>query len=205
MTDEVTKSLDLMKAAQGGDGAALNRLLQRYYERVRRIVRARLGQRLRTRMESGDILQDVFLTACRTFDRFEVTDEASLIGWLARITERQIHDAADKHGARKRSAEREVALDKPGDDGGSIEVPDTTPPPSDLLARLEDAAIVDECLAELPDLYRELILHRDFMGMSWEQVAEVTQRPSAAAARMMHGQALIELTKRVKKRSSSAR
>ena len=83
MPDDLTLSLDLMRQAQEGDEAALNRLLTRYYDRVRPIVRARLGKRLRRHVDSGDILQETFETACRTFSRFDVTDEASLIGWLA--------------------------------------------------------------------------------------------------------------------------
>jgi len=200
--DGMTRSLDLMRAAQQGDGDALNRLLQRYYDRVRRVVRARLGQHLRRRVDSGDILQEVFVTAVRTYDRFEVCDEASLIGWLATITERQIHDASDRQQAAKRDAGREVELDatKQGE-GRAMQLADATPAPFEHLAQLEDAALVDRCLAELPALYRELILHRDYMGASWEQVAKATHRPSPAAARMMHGQALIELSKLVKQRS----
>ena len=43
--------------------------------------------------------------------------------------------------------------------------------------------------------YRELILLRNYAGASWESVAEETNRPSAAAARMMHARAVVELGK----------
>jgi hypothetical protein len=45
MNSDVTRSLDLMAKAQHGDKDALNRLIARYYDRVRSIVRARMGAR----------------------------------------------------------------------------------------------------------------------------------------------------------------
>lgn len=201
MSDQLTRSLDLMRKAQSGDGDALNRLMGRYYGRVRPIVRARIGPHLRRRIDSGDILQQVFVTAFRTYDRFEVTDEASLIGWLARIAERQIHDELDRQAAQKREAGREVALQAGSASAPStIDLPDPAGRPEESAEQREQARIVEEELAELPELYRELILLRDYQGASWEHVAKETLRPSAAAARMMHGQARVELGKRVKAR-----
>ena len=57
---DLTQSLDLVRSAQNGDGGALNLLFERYYERVRRVVRMRLGNKLRQEMDSGDILQETF-------------------------------------------------------------------------------------------------------------------------------------------------
>jgi DNA-directed RNA polymerase specialized sigma24 family protein len=55
--------------------------------------------------------------------------------------------------------------------------------------------VVERCIAALPEEYRELIILSDYTGASWEAVAETTGRPSAAAARMMHVRARIELGK----------
>ena len=38
-SEDFTKTLDLVRRAQDGDGEALNRLFDRYQDRVRRIVR----------------------------------------------------------------------------------------------------------------------------------------------------------------------
>src|SRR6185436_18440399 len=106
--DDLTLTLDLLRRAQQGERPALERLLERYYERVRRIVRLRLGPSLRRRLESGDILQETFLAAVRNFARFELRDEGSFINWLAVLAENQIRDAADHHGAQKRAMLRQV-------------------------------------------------------------------------------------------------
>lgn len=54
--DPLTASLVLLERYQGGDEAALNKLMTRYYPRVERIVRARMGGFLRSRMEVEETL-----------------------------------------------------------------------------------------------------------------------------------------------------
>lgn len=202
MDEDITHSLDLVLKAQEGDQQALNRLFERYYERVRRIVRLRLGSRLRESVDSGDILQETFIAAVRSFGNFEMREEASLINWLSRLAERQIIAAADYHGAKKRDQRRNVPLGGSAVDTASVHVPlsypDDTTQPLEKLALSEESGIVERCLDNLPEEYRELIVLRNFAGASWDSVAEETGRPSAAAARMMHARAMIELGKLVR-------
>jgi DNA-directed RNA polymerase specialized sigma24 family protein len=82
----------------------------------------------------------------------------------------------------------------------SQDLADSIDAPIDEVEQGELREIVEECLSEMPGEYRELVLLRDYMAASWEQVAEETQRPSAEAARMMHSRALIELARLVRMR-----
>jgi DNA-directed RNA polymerase specialized sigma24 family protein len=70
--------------------------------------------------------------------------------------------------------------------------------PLERLSENEQVAIVENCIRQLSEEYRELIILRDYAGASWESVAAQTGRPSAAAARMMHARALVELGKHVR-------
>ena len=70
---ELTQSLDLVRSAQEGDSDALNLLFERYYERVRRVVRMRLGRKLRQEMDSGDILQETFMAAAKAVSYTHLT------------------------------------------------------------------------------------------------------------------------------------
>lgn len=196
MPDPITLSIELIRRAQGGDSDALNRLIQRYQERVLKIVRLRLGAKLRERVESRDIAQETFITAVRLLDHFEMRDEASLIHWLARIAERQIHAAADFHTAARRDADRETPL--AADAVVPTRPPGETGQPLAALQRDEEKHLVEACLTRLVDPYREVILLRDYTGLSWEFIAEQTGSPTPAAARMMHGRALVELGKLVR-------
>ncbi|MBI5433631.1 MAG: sigma-70 family RNA polymerase sigma factor [Planctomycetes bacterium] len=204
MADDITQSVDLVHRAQAGDREALNRLFARYYERVRRIVRVRLGPELRALLDSGDILQETFAAAVSAFDRFEMREEASLIRWLATLAERQITAAADRYGALKRDRKREVPLSPVNPASSSSphgrDLSASGPLPIDEVAGEEEATLVDDAIRELPEEYRELILWRDYAGAEWDVVARETGRPTAAAARMMHSRAMVELTKLVRRR-----
>lgn len=202
MDAELTRSLDLMKQAQEGDRDALDRLVARYYERVRPIVRARMGRQLRSRVDSGDILQQTFEAVVRTYDRFEVEDEANLISWMATIAERQIRGEVDKQKADKRRPDREVPLQTETASGRVVgPAVATHETPDEALELEEQTRLMEDCLAELDELQRELILLRDYAGHSWEEVARRTDRPSPEAARMMHSKARIELGKQMRRNS----
>ena len=177
----------------------MNRLCERYYDRVRRIVRVRLGSKLRESVDSCDIVQETFMAAVRALSNFELREGASLINWLSRIAEHQIIAQADFHGAKKRDHDRVERLTSTSARSSTasvanVHVDDHTSPP-DAVAREEEKRRLERCLAKLSGEYRELIILRDFAGASWEAVAEETGRPSAAAARMMHARAKIELGK----------
>jgi RNA polymerase sigma-70 factor (ECF subfamily) len=195
MDDPFDQTIELVHRAQDGDSQALQALFGRYYERVRRMVRLRLGAALRHRLDSGDILQETFLEALRTFDRFEMRDPGSFINWLARLAENRIRDAADYHRALKRAAGREVPL-SPGDQSTEVDLglkaggllPSESADDAEQVRRLETA------LERLSDEDRELILLRNYAGAAWETVAQLTGRPSPDAARVVHKQVILRLT-----------
>lgn len=202
--NEQSSSIELVRRAKHGDDDALDRLFRRYYDRVRRIVKMRLGSKLKAKLEIEDILQDTFVTAVEAFDRFEMRDDASLINWLARLAEHKIIAAADYHSAKKRDSGREVRLHKRTyDDSSAIsqELADSIDGPSTLVEQSELKGIIEDCISELSRDYRELVLLRDYAGMTWEQIAIETHRPTPEAARMMHSRAMLELAKSVQLRS----
>lgn len=166
MSDDHSISIDLVRRAKSGDDDALDRLIRRYYDRVRRIVRMRMGQRLKSQVEIEDVLQETFIAAIETFDRFELRDDASLINWLAKLAERRICAAADYVSAKKRDRRREVrfASSLQIDDSSVIsqEIADSISAPVDLAGQQELKRIVEECIASLDEGYRELILLREY-------------------------------------------
>ena len=194
MDPSLTQTLALVHAAQGGDRVALDRLLARYQERVRRIVRLRLGPALRSQLESGDILQQVLLDAFRSLDRYEPRDEAGFLAWLAGIAEHRIRDAADFHTSDKRDAARVQSLTHDTDSstpGQPLTDPRSAPP--ETASRAEQVERLEACLAGLPEADRELVVLRDYVGLSWAEVAERTGSPSPDAARMRYAAVLIHL------------
>ena len=198
----LTQTLELVKQAQGGDRDALSRLFERYYERARRSVRARLGQKLRASLDSGDVLQQTFFKAFQIFDRFEMRHEGSLIHWLAEIAAGQIRDEADRVGSKKRTAPGGLqSLDAQfGEASGNLAqlVPGAVTGPQGQSIQREQEAAVEDCLERLPEEHRNCIVLRDYDGLEWLEVAQKLGKNTDSAARELHRRALVLLARCMK-------
>ena len=199
---ELGHSVELVRQAQGGDKQALNELFERYQDRVRRIARIRMGSKVRSFMESVDLVQNTYAVAVRRFESFELRDHASIIHWLARILENQIRDAADYACAAKRNRNKEapIPVEQGGDSATGFAAAAKAPPPWHSLEKSELRAIFDECVQALEPRYREIVLLRDYAGGSWQYVAQGMNSTSVHAAREMHRRARIKLASMVSRR-----
>jgi RNA polymerase sigma-70 factor (ECF subfamily) len=203
--EQITRTLELVRKAQGGSKEALNRLFDRYYERVRRSVRVRLGRGLRNRLESGDILQMVFAKAFEKFEHFEMRNEGALLNWLSEIAVGQIHDEADKANASKRKHEGGVLSIHGAEDGeeeAGIQLEGDVTGPLDGVQKRESRSAVDACMDELPEHYREVILLRDYDGMEWKDIAKKLGKNTDSAARELHSRAMLALTRLLQQRGA---
>ena len=141
------------------------------------------------------------MKAVKSFDRFELRNESSVINWLSCIAERAIMSAAVHYGAVKRKRGKEVRLDGVESQVPGIQVPDARRGPGTSMGAREEADIVEKCIAELPEQYPEIIVLRDYVEYSWEDVAAEHGRPSVDAARMMHAKAIGELEELFRKKT----
>jgi RNA polymerase sigma-70 factor (ECF subfamily) len=194
----VDRTVVLIRRSQAGDRAAFEELFARYWERVFAIVRQRMGPGLRRMLDVEDVVQSTFEAAVKGFERFELRHEAAFIQWLAKLAERQVQTALRHAQAQKRDRRREVGMDRGRSDGwgsslswdvvaGGIAIPEQ-------IAQRELVAIVEQCLDELPEDWREVILLRDFASGSWEFVAGEMGRASIEAAQELHRRARIRLS-----------
>ncbi len=199
----VSGIMPIAERAQAGDQDALNQLFQHFQEPLRRIVRLRLGKQLRhaSQMDSMDFVQNTFAKAHDKFAGFELRHESGIIAWLARIAERQISDAHTHANAGKRDHTRLARLDdllgfsESGFDPASDETL-----PEGRAWRAEMRGIVDECVEELTEEYRELILLRDYAQADWATIVEATGAPTAGAAQTKHVRARASLSVKLARR-----
>lgn len=205
---DFTESMRLVTEAQAGDREALDALLRRYEDRIRRIVRIRLGTKMRRCVDSMDIVQDTWQAAYEHIGTLELRSTASILQWLARIAENRILDTHRHFYGLKRDKKREVRMaahDRMEDSGvfGGVQVAGTGLPPDEDAARRELETIVDEAIALLPDEYREVIMLRTYYGGSWEEVTEQIGGVSSEAVRQLHRRARMKLAKLVRARMST--
>jgi RNA polymerase sigma-70 factor, ECF subfamily len=174
----------LVERLRGGDRAAADELFRRYHDEMLFAIRARLGTRLRTTMQSEDVLQSVALEAFRDLPTFEPRGAGSFSAWLRRIVVTKIHDLADRWSAQKRDAgapRGESALvDVAARDDGAASYVDP---------RYEQ---LERALALLPDDLRAVVILRRVEGLPSREVAE-RLGTTDEAVRQMHTRALARL------------
>ena len=200
MNDSIDQTLDLVRQAQAGSSDALSKLLYRFQDRILEVIRLRMGPKLRRRYESQDLVQETLMAAFKDFDRFEIRSDARFLNWVSRIAENRILAAQKHESYEKRDPDRERSLDAPapGQEGTRAEeLIRRTRSPDEKVAVGQDSERLQECLQELPEQYRELIVLRNYLEMSWQDIADEVGRPSAAAARVMHAKAMEELQRRM--------
>jgi RNA polymerase sigma-70 factor (subfamily 1) len=156
------KTRQLVTLAKEGDQSALNYLCGLYGERIRRMVRLRMGPELRAQLESMDLVQDALWTAVQELDDFTYQDEGDFLRWLSSIVENTIRDNIDRIHAGKRDIRRQVSLDSVAarSDGGRIPAtyPAATTTPSVLVARSEELDRLERAMDQLKDEYRQVIV-----------------------------------------------
>jgi RNA polymerase sigma-70 factor (ECF subfamily) len=182
------RSLVLLARAQSGDRGALEDLVGRYQERLRRIVRIQLGSSpLRRQYDSMDIVQSTFAAALPKIGDLHPRSAAGLLAWLALIATNQIRDAHDHARAAKRDSAREVHSEEAQ---AAISSGGTRPGDEASLAEVRE--MLDEEVSKLPADQRRVVVLRDYCGEDWEQISSELGRENGAT-RQLHQRAWIRL------------
>jgi RNA polymerase sigma-70 factor (ECF subfamily) len=185
MAAETTR--ELLNQARAGSPDALNRLYERCAGRLLAFIRLRLGHDLRSRLESRDILQATLLKSFERIHELKADETRSLMAWLARIAEHEIHDCADFHHRQRRDRARETAID------------DDAPLPAltrSALSRVildEQATRLEEAIESLSPVHRDVILLRKFEELSFAEIGARLGK-SEDACRMLLARAMTVLT-----------
>jgi RNA polymerase sigma-70 factor, ECF subfamily len=170
----------LLARARAGEEDACATLVRRHGRRLLAVARCFL----RIEEDSADAVQDAFLAAFRSLDRF--AGDAALGTWLHRIV---VNVCLSKLRARARRPE--VCLDDllPAfDDTGHHRRPVRSWDEHALarLTRLETRAQVRACIDRLPLPYREVLLLRDIEGLGTAQTAEQLGINAGAVKTRLH-------------------
>jgi RNA polymerase sigma-70 factor (subfamily 1) len=101
----------LIQLASCGEQHAATVLFERFHDRLLRMVRLRMDQRLRGRVDSEDILQDAYLDASQRLKGYAARPAMSFFLWLRFLVAQKLIDAQRHHlGVEKRDATRDVSL-----------------------------------------------------------------------------------------------
>lgn len=189
-TDETRLLLEQVGA---GDPEALDRLMAMHRPYLRQMVELRLDPKLRQRVDPSDVVQEAQLEAARRMPGYLARPPMAFRVWLRQITYDRLLMMVRKHlDAGRRAVTRELPLpDRSTVSLGQRLLADGSTP-SQHLIHGELARRVRQAVSQLSEADREILLLRNFEGLSNQEAAQVLGiEPSAANKR--YGRALLRL------------
>jgi RNA polymerase sigma factor (sigma-70 family) len=177
----------LLRHARGGDERALSALFRRQSQWLRRWAQGRLPQWARAIHDTADLVQDALFQTFRRLDRFEDRGKGALRAYLRQAVENRIRDVI-------RTIER-----RPVDalDDSDLQLPGNEPTPYDAATVAERERRYKLALDTLTEEERHLVVGRLELGYNYEQLALVTNRATAEAARLAVRRAVSKLAERM--------
>jgi len=160
----------LVIAAQKGDLDAFNQLVLAYQE-----VAFNVAYRILSDDEaSEDATQNAFISAYRNLSSYR---GGSFRAWLLRIVTNACYDEL-----RRRKRRPTTPLEPyDSDSDEEIETPrwlaDDSPSPEEYFERSELDRAVQNCLQDLPDDFRVVVVMIDVQGFDYEEVAQAIGKP----------------------------
>ena len=88
---------DLLTRARGGDAAAVEQLLDRHREPVRRMIGLRLDPAIARRVDASDIVQDVLIEANQRLTDYLKSPDMPFHLWLRHLAQDRIIDTHRRH------------------------------------------------------------------------------------------------------------
>jgi RNA polymerase sigma-70 factor (ECF subfamily) len=170
----------LLRLAKAGSAAGLGQLLELYRRYLGLLARLQINRRLQARFDASDLVQETFLKAHRHFGQFCGSTEEELLSWLRQILATTLANSVRRHyGTQRRDLRLELELAAELDQ--SSQALDQClvargSSPSQRAARREQAVVLAEMLAQLPEDYREVVILRHLEGLSFPQVASRMSR-----------------------------
>lgn len=189
MTDESSEISSILHRAADGDQQALNELLSRYRERLKRMVRLRLNRRLIGRLDESDVLQDALLHASKHIDEYLQNPSMSFFLWLRHITGLQLLAVHRQHlGTEKRDADREISLHRgayPTASSVSLaaQLMGRLTSPSQSVVKAEMRIRLQEALNGMDPIDREVLTLRHFEQLGNAETAQVLEIQESTASK----------------------
>ncbi len=164
-------------------------LLREHEVRLRRLVSFRLDGRMRGRVDAADVVQEVFLEACKHRGNFVAQSELSLFLWLRGIAANKLLELHRRHlSTRLRDAKREISLFQRewADDTSAAlaaQLVGQGTRASEAAVRDEVKAQLQEALNQMNPLDREVLALKHFEQLTSREAGQVLGIEERAAAK----------------------
>jgi RNA polymerase sigma-70 factor (ECF subfamily) len=187
MWPDSSQTQELLARARQGETPAVNELLDRHREALRRMIDLRMDRVVQRRVDASDIVQDVLIEANRRLAEYLQNPAMPFHLWLRHMAHDRLIDAHRRHRqAARRSIDREQPL---------VAARFLDQSSLDLAAQLADRELTPAAAATWNELQRrfqaaldtldeqdqEVVLMRHFEHLSNSEVAQALNLSEAAA------------------------
>lgn len=187
------QSIHLLRRVKEGDGRAFDRLFGRTREGLLSVIRRRLGGEMRWKVESMDVLQDVWADALGDIGTFQHRGPGSFLRWLSARVENKIRGLYDRFHARRRDMRAEVPL--AGEPSSLFPFPQD-PTPSALSLSHERSLLLKKAVDNLEDEARQVFFLRLYEDLPFKEIGR-RRNKSEDAVRMIYARALLRISARL--------
>lgn len=193
---------ELLGRVERGDPHARSELINRYRDRLRRMVAVRLDRRVLARLDPSDVVQEALVEADQKLGSYLQHRPVAFYPWLRRLAWEHLVRLHGQHlRAKRRSVVREQAAIAHVADASTFQLADrlvaASASPDARLIAAEMKSRVIEALAALSDRDREILVLRYLEQLSNQQISEVLE-VNEAVVRQRHGRALRRLARTMK-------
>jgi len=187
MWPNADETRDLLARAKAGDTAAVDDLLSRHREPLRRAVDLRIDPALARRVDASDIVQDVLVEASGRLQEYLRNPAMPFHLWLRHLAKDRMIDAHRFHRqAQRRSIDREQAQIPAWAGDSSIQLLanllDRDRTPASAAVQHEMELRLRQALDALNEDDREVIWMRHYEQLGNQEVAETLGLTEAAAS-----------------------
>lgn len=164
MTAAPQEDLSLVQETLAGSQLSFQLLVERYSGRMFALVR----NYVHSPVDVEDIVQDTFLKAFSRLSSFQ--QQSSFYTWLCRIAINTALDSLKRSGRSPVQAVEDPELVQEGPAAGRGSGP--IPAPDAGLETEEIARITQEVLEELPEIFRTVLVLREFEELAYQDIAD---------------------------------
>jgi RNA polymerase sigma-70 factor (ECF subfamily) len=170
--------LDLLRHAQGRNEDALNEVLIKHRDRLKRMISVRMNQKLQSRIDASDVIQDTFIEASRALNSYLENPKMPVFIWLRHLAGQKLIQAHRLHlGAHKRAAGREQRIfggaPQATSQSMAIQLAGSITSPSQAAEKNEAKDRLMAALDSMDEIDREILTLRHFEHLSSRETAEV--------------------------------
>ena len=177
---------DLIQKAQNGDLEALAQVFEINRERLKRMIRMRMSERVRPRVAASDVLQEAYVDLAQQLGNYAKDPKLPFFLWMRRVTGQRLAKVHRAHlGQKIRNVNRERRLDVAIPDASAVYMANQLSghftSVSEKAMRSENELRMQAAIEQVSETDREILAMRHVEQLTNSEIAVLLEISESAA------------------------